>query len=154
MSAHHADNDVGLLHTGFPAYLRLSNTPIQSSSDENIPPLYDGSHVSHSMHFRSTTDTKNGDEEWNCGFWGERNAPDDGQRGLRLSKIRKGHYGFYELCCFWFAVAVYIVGALVTFYAIDLVFAHFDLGIGLASWPLFRSHSTNRVTYNVRRLIA
>jgi hypothetical protein len=102
------------------------------------------------MLFPSTTDIKNEDEEWNYGFWGEHHATGNAYGGLRLSATRRGRYSFYELCCFWIAVILYVIVATAIFFAVDLVFTQFGVGIGLVSWTVFASPATNRATYNVR----
>jgi hypothetical protein len=45
---------------------------------------------------------------------------------------------------------LYVIVATAIFFAIDLVFTQFGVGMGLANWTVFGRPATNRATYNVR----
>jgi uncharacterized membrane protein len=48
--------------------------------------------------------------------------------------MKRNRHGFYDFCCFWCAVWLCILGAVGVFFALDIVFSTFGMGVGVEKW--------------------
>jgi hypothetical protein len=147
MALSHGEHDVALPHAGLLAYFQPRTMHAQDC--EHAPPPYEGFNGSRSTPFVDHNEAKDVEGESEYDFWSECDCPESEQQGLSFSTMKRDHRGFYAFCCFWCAVSVCILGAVGTFFAIDLVFSHFGTGTGLAMWMVHGNPSQAITDYDV-----
>lgn len=149
MTTSHMDHDVALPHAGLLAYFHHPTASTQEHNAKSSPPPYDR-RTSYEARQSSTTYGKEGDEESGIGFWGERSEKE--KQTTHLDLVKRGYYGIYAFCCFWFAVSICILGAFGAFFILDLALTQLGMGTGMATWIVHRNVGRGVENYEVSPL--
>lgn len=152
MTTPRLDHDIALPHAGLLAYFRGSTLPSQQFDVASLSSIHN-TQSSQGTRDPNITPAKDHDEEASFGFWGEyEHDLKEKHSTTHHSLVKRGYYGIYAFCCFWFAVSICILGAFGAFFVLDLVFTQVGMGTGMATRMVHRNVGRGVGSYEVRRV--
>ncbi|KAF1828596.1 hypothetical protein BDW02DRAFT_574737 [Decorospora gaudefroyi] len=139
-----ADTHVALPHASLLAYFRNPAAAFEARDSGRLSETDSEDSKTHQLLAHQDKDATSEDEEWQCGFWGERLK--DSYEPSHRDSLTKGATAFW---CFWSAISIFMLAAIGLYFVVDLTFSYYGMGTGMSQWVLYRHQLPPSTSYSM-----